>query len=107
MCTWYSCFTGSEGGGLEDAHHAGRVTQRPDVCQEPVLNHVHRAAARQPLYERLVGGAAGGDEGLDRQDPRRQRLLDDVLTLGQELPQLAASAGGLEPAGVLQARVLA
>ena len=77
-----------------------------DVGQEPILDHVHRAAAREPLDERLVGRAGGGDEGLDGQDPRRERLLDDVLTLGQELPELAAAARGLQPAGVLQARVL-
>jgi hypothetical protein len=67
---------------------------------------VHRAAAREPLDERLVRRAGGGDERLDRQDPGRERLLDDVLTLGQELPELAAPARGLQPAGVLQARVL-
>ena len=67
---------------------------------------MHRAAAGEPLDERLVGRAGGGDEGLDGQDPRRERLLDDVLTLGQELPELAAAARGLQPAGVLQARVL-
>ena len=78
-----------------------------DVGQEPVLDLVHRAAARQPLDERLVGRAGGGDERLDGQDPRRERLLDDVLALGQELAQLAPAARGLEPAGVLQARVLA
>jgi hypothetical protein len=83
------------------------VAERPDVGQEPVLDDVHRTAARQPLDERLVGRAGGGDERLDGQDPRRERLLDDVLALGQELPQLAPAARGLEPAGVLQARVLA
>jgi hypothetical protein len=68
---------------------------------------VHRAAAGQPLDERLVGRAGGGDERLDGQDRRGERLLDDVLALGQELPQLAPAARRLEPAGVLQTRVLA
>ena len=83
------------------------MAERPDIGEEPVLDDVHRAAARQPLDERLVGRAGGGDEGLDGQDGRSERLLDDVLTLGQELSQLAPAARGLEPAGVLQARVLA
>jgi hypothetical protein len=83
------------------------MAQRPDVGQEAILDHVHRAAARQALDERLVGRAGGGDEGLDRQDPRRERLLDDVLALGQELPELAPAARGLQLPGVLEARVLA
>jgi hypothetical protein len=68
---------------------------------------VHRAAPRQPLNERLVGRPRGGDERLDGQDPRRERLLNDVLTLRQELPELTPPARGLQPAGVLQSRVLA
>jgi hypothetical protein len=68
---------------------------------------MHRAAARQPLDEGLVGRAGGGGEGLDGQNARGEGLLDDVLALGQELPELTPAARGLQPAGVLQARVLA
>ena len=52
------------------------------------------------------GGRDGGDERLGGQDPGRERLLDHVLALGQELAELAPAARGLKPARVLQALVL-
>ena len=82
------------------------MAQGADAGQEPVLHDVYGPAAGQALHEHLVGRAGGGDERLGGQDPGRQGLLDDVLTLGQELPQLAPAARGLQPPGVLQARVL-
>jgi hypothetical protein len=82
------------------------MAQRPDVGQEPVLDLVHGPAAGEALDERLVGRACRGDEGLDGQDAGGERLLDDVLALGQELAQLAPPPGGLKPAGVLQPLVL-
>jgi len=97
---------GREGPDVEDAYHACGMAERPDVGQEAVLDDVHGAAASEPVDERLVGRPAGGDECLGGQDPGRQRLLDDVLALGQELPQLPPPARGLQAAGVLQARVL-
>jgi hypothetical protein len=68
---------------------------------------VHRPAAGQPLDEGFGGRSRGGDERLGRQDPRGQRLLDDVLALGEELAELAPPARREQPAGVLQAGVLA
>jgi hypothetical protein len=82
------------------------MAERPDVGQEAILDHVHRAAAREPLDESLVRRAGGGDERLGGQDPRRERLLDHVLTLGQELAELAPPARGLKLASMLQAFVL-
>jgi hypothetical protein len=67
---------------------------------------VHRPATGEALDERLVGRAGHGDEGLDGQDAGGERLLDDVLALGQELAQLAPPPRRLEPAGVLQPLVL-
>ena len=82
------------------------MAQRADVGQEAILDHVHRAAAREAAHEPFVRRPARGDERLGGQDPRRQRLLDDVLALSKELAVLAAVALCLEPAGVLQPGVL-
>ncbi|HET7171088.1 MAG TPA: hypothetical protein VFI18_05595 [Gaiellales bacterium] len=83
------------------------MAERADAGQEPILHDVHRPAAGEALDERLVGRACGRDERLGGQDPGGQRLLDDVLALGQELAQLAAATRGQQPARVLQTGVLA
>ena len=82
------------------------MAERPDVGQEAILDLVDGTAPRKPLDEGLVGRAGGGDERLSGQDAGRERLLDHVLPLGQELAELAAPARGLELSRVLQALVL-
>ena len=82
------------------------MAERAHIGQEAILHLVYRAAAGEPLDERLVGGAIGGHERLDRQDARRERLLDDVLALRQELAELAPPPRGLEAPRVLQPFVL-
>ena len=82
------------------------MAERADVGQQPVLDLVHRAAAGQALDETLVGRARRGHESLGGQDPGGERLLDDVLALGQELAELAPPPRGLEAPRVLQPLVL-
>jgi hypothetical protein len=83
------------------------MAEGADAGQEPVLNDVYRPAAGEPLHERLVGRALGGDERLGGQDPGGERLLDDVLALGQELAQLAPPPRGQQATRVLEPGVLA
>src|SRR5690242_17012215 len=83
------------------------MAERAELGHQLVLYDVQGPAARQPRDQRLLRPAAGRHERLGRKDALGQRLLDDVLALGQEQPDREPVALGLQLAGSLQPRVRA